>query len=62
VLGWRHLRYAQALRQNRYPLRCISYYTLGSVLFAALLADSASRYLSGEPVRWKGRQYVVPVK
>jgi chlorobactene glucosyltransferase len=62
VLGWRHLRYAQALRQNRYPLRCISYYTVGSVLFAALLADSASRYLSGEPVRWKGRQYEVAVK
>jgi len=61
IIGWRHLRYAQALRRNRYPLLCLPYYTLGSVLFAALMANSASKYLAGEKVRWKGRDYSVPV-
>lgn len=62
ILGWRHLRYAQALRRHRYPLGCVLYYTLGSVLFAALMVDSATKYLSGEPLKWKGRDYAVPVK
>jgi glycosyltransferase involved in cell wall biosynthesis len=62
ILSWRHLRYAQALRENRYPLGCIFYHTLGSFLFAALLVGSAAKYLSGEPLKWKGRQYVVPIK
>ena len=62
VVGWRHLRYAQALRRNRYPLSSLPYYTLGSVLFAALMAHSARKYLAGEPVRWKGRDYGAPAK
>ncbi|MFQ5696533.1 MAG: glycosyltransferase [Terriglobia bacterium] len=62
ILGWRHLRYAFALRKNRYPLGCLLYYTVGSVLFAALMVDSSTKYLSGEPVKWKGRKYAVPPK
>ncbi|MBI4467600.1 MAG: glycosyltransferase [Acidobacteria bacterium] len=62
IIGWRHFRYGQALRRNRYPLACFPYYTLGSVLFAALMVNSASKYLRGEPVRWKGREYPVPLK
>ncbi|MBI2955972.1 MAG: glycosyltransferase [Acidobacteria bacterium] len=62
IIGWRHLRYAQALRRNRYPAVCLLYYTLGSVLFAALMLGSAQMYLSGAPLKWKGRQYAVPVK
>ncbi|MFQ5696613.1 MAG: glycosyltransferase, partial [Terriglobia bacterium] len=62
VIGWRHLRYALALRRHRYPVGCAFYYTLGSVLFAALMVDSATKYLSGEPLKWKGREYAVPVK
>lgn len=62
VIVWRHLRYAQALRRNCYPLWCVFYYTIGSVLFASLMVYSASRYLSGEPLKWKGRQYGVSLK
>jgi glycosyltransferase involved in cell wall biosynthesis len=62
IVGWRHLRYARALRRHQYPMLCLLYYTLGSVLFAALMTDSAMKYLSGEPVRWRGREYPVGVK
>lgn len=62
VLVWGHLRYAQTLGKNRYPLRCTFYYTPGRVLFAALLLDSASKHLRAKPLKWKGREYVVPIK
>jgi hypothetical protein len=62
VVGIRHVRYLFALRRSRFPLWCAFYYSLGSVLFAALLLESASKYLSGEPLRWKGRDYAVPTK
>lgn len=62
ILGWRHLRYALALRRQGYPLSCLAYYSLGSVLFAALMVESSTKYLSGEPVKWKGRDYAVPAK
>ncbi|MGH9862475.1 MAG: glycosyltransferase [Candidatus Acidiferrales bacterium] len=62
VIFFRHFRYAQALRRNHYPLSSLLYYTAGSVLFAALIAASAGIYLSGEPVRWKGREYAAPTR
>jgi glycosyltransferase involved in cell wall biosynthesis len=62
VLAWRHLRYRQALARNRYPASCIFYYTVGSFLFAVLMAVSARKHLRGKPLRWKGREYVVPTK
>ncbi len=62
IIGWRHYRYGKALQQNRYPMVCLLYYTLGSVLFAALMLYSARKYLRGEPLRWKGRQYAAPTK
>jgi hypothetical protein len=62
VILWRHIRYAVALRSNHYPLRCIFFYTAGSILFALLLVRSAKQYLSGVSVRWKGRRYAVPAK
>ncbi|MEE9235221.1 MAG: glycosyltransferase family 2 protein [Candidatus Acidoferrales bacterium] len=62
ILGWRHLRYALALRRNGYSLACLPYYTLGSLLFAALMVDSSTKYLSGEPVKWKGREYAASAK
>jgi hypothetical protein len=31
----------------------------GSLLFAALMLNSARLYRSGASVRWKGRQYTV---
>lgn len=62
IIGFRHLRYAQALRRNHYPGWCLPYYTLGSVLFALLMLESASKYLRGERLKWKGREYAVPAK
>lgn len=62
IVAWRHLRYAQALRKNHYPLACLFYYTLGGLLFAGLMVDSSTKYLSGEPLKWKGRDYAVPTK
>lgn len=62
VLAWRHFRYLQALQRNQYPISCISYYTVGSLLFAALLLASARKHLRGEPLKWKGREYVAPTK
>jgi hypothetical protein len=58
----RHVRYGVALKRNRFPLWCVFYYTLGSVLFAGLLLESASRYLGGMRLRWKGRDYALPTK
>jgi len=57
IIGWRHFRYFQALKRNRYPLVCLLYYTVGSVLFAMLMLASARKYLRGQPLRWKGRDY-----
>jgi len=57
IIGWRHFRYFQALKRNRYPLVCLLYYTVGSVLFAMLMLASARKYLRGQPLRWKGREY-----
>jgi len=62
IVGWRHLRYTRALRRNQYPAWLIFYYTAGSVLFAMLMVDSAGKYLSGDPLRWRGREYTVPPK
>ncbi len=62
IAVFRHARYAQALRRNRFPWWCIFYYTVGSILFALLLASSAAKHLSGEPLKWKGRDYAVTAK
>ena len=59
VVVFRYARYAQALRRNRFPWWCIFYYTVGSILFALLLASSAAKHLSGQPLKWKGRDYAV---
>ncbi len=62
VTIFRHARYTQALRQNSFPWWCIFYYTVGSILFALLLASSAAKHLSGQPLKWKGRDYAVTAK
>lgn len=58
VLIARHAVYARALQRNRFPLSCISYYVVGSLLFACLLMASAVQHARGE-VEWKGRKYAV---
>lgn len=58
VLVGRHVTYAVALGENRFPLSCISYYEAGSILFGALLIHSAWKYWRGR-VEWKGREYAV---
>ncbi len=62
VVVFRHARYAQALRRNGFPWWCFFYYTVGSILFALLLVSSAAKHLSGQPLKWKGRDYAVTVK
>jgi glycosyltransferase involved in cell wall biosynthesis len=56
VLAGSHLRYARALRRNRYPLSIIQYYMPASLLYACVLAASAWKYGRGA-VSWKGRRY-----
>lgn len=59
LLVLRHLQYAAALLRNRYPLSSLLYYEIGNVLVAAMMLNSARKYLRGEPVEWKGRRYAV---
>lgn len=59
LMGWRVQRYGRDLRRNHYPLLCIYYYLPGSLLFAALMLNSARLYRRGASVRWKGREYPV---
>ncbi len=61
-LVFRHLQYASALLRNHYPLSSIFYYEIGNVLVAAMMLHSARKYLRGEPVVWKGRQYAAPAQ
>ncbi len=56
-LVFRHLQYGTALARNRYPLTSLLYYEVGNVLVAVMMWNSARKYLRGEPVQWKGRQY-----
>ncbi len=62
VVVFRHARYAQALRRNGFPWWCLFYHTVGSILFALLLVSSAAKHLSGQPLKWKGRDYAVTAK
>ena len=57
VLLFRHLQYATALARNRYPLASLLYYEVGNALVATMMWNSARKYLRGEPIHWKGRQY-----
>ncbi len=57
VLLFRHLQYATALARNRYPLSSLLYYEVGNALVAAMMLNSARKYLRGEPIQWKGRLY-----
>jgi glycosyltransferase involved in cell wall biosynthesis len=59
LMVWRVRRYWGDLRRNHYPLPCTYYYLLGSLLFAALMLNSARLYRRGASVRWKGREYPV---
>ncbi|MFQ5926053.1 MAG: glycosyltransferase [Terriglobia bacterium] len=59
LLVFRHLQYAGALLRNRYPLSSLLYYEIGNALVAAMMLNSARKYLRGEPVEWKGRRYAV---
>ncbi|HUJ83482.1 MAG TPA: glycosyltransferase [Candidatus Acidoferrales bacterium] len=56
VLAGSHLRYARALRRNRYPLSLIQFYVPASLLYAVVLAASYWKHVRGA-VAWKGRRY-----
>jgi glycosyltransferase involved in cell wall biosynthesis len=56
VLASSHLRYARALRRNRYPLSIIQFYMPASLLYACVLTASACKHVRGS-VAWKGRRY-----
>ena len=62
LIGWRVPPYWRQLRRNHYPLGCICYYLPGSLLFAALMLNSARLYRRRASVGWKGRQYPVAVQ
>jgi glycosyltransferase involved in cell wall biosynthesis len=56
ALAGSHLRYARALRRNRYPLSIIQFYMPASLLYACVLTASAWKHVRGS-VAWKGRRY-----
>jgi hypothetical protein len=51
-----HLRYARALRRNRYPLSIIQFCMPASLLYACVLTASTWKHARGA-VAWKGRRY-----
>lgn len=59
LLVFRHFQYATALLRHRYPLSSVLFYEIGNVVVAAMMLHSARKYLSGEPLQWKGRSYAV---
>lgn len=56
VVAASHLRYARALKRNRYPLSIIQFYMPACLLYAAVLTASAWKHARGS-VAWKGRRY-----